>query len=110
MNTKANRSLFDSIFRTQYTEPILNGSSISFTASSTLSTSSTNLKTLLLYIEKIAQKRRKSSTLTNKKDEFTQQSIPLTARLEAGRLTNGSALACRAESSARLGQVGSKPS
>ncbi|CAG8624841.1 14878_t:CDS:2, partial [Gigaspora rosea] len=60
------------IFRTQYTEPILNSSSTSSTASSTLSTSSTNLKTPLLYTEKIAQKKQKSSTLTNKKDEFTQ--------------------------------------
>ncbi|CAG8451077.1 5489_t:CDS:10, partial [Scutellospora calospora] len=60
MNTEANRSIFDSIFRTEYSNLILN---------SLL----TNLEVLLnlIFTEQIVQKKHKTNT-SNKPDEFTQ--------------------------------------
>ncbi|CAG8463628.1 1624_t:CDS:2 [Dentiscutata heterogama] len=60
MNTEANCSIFNNIFRTEYSNLILNSLS-------------TNLEVPLnlIYTEQVAQKKRKTNTPANKPDEFT---------------------------------------
>ncbi|CAG8743974.1 4367_t:CDS:2, partial [Gigaspora rosea] len=60
MNTEVNRAIFNNVFRSEYFAPILNNSSTN---------SETPLN--LSYTEQVAHKRR-TNTLTNRTDEFTQ--------------------------------------
>ncbi|CAG8839678.1 7436_t:CDS:2, partial [Gigaspora margarita] len=60
MNTKVNCTIFNNVFRSEYFAPILNNSS-----------TNSEIPLNLSYTEQVAQKR-KTNTLTNRTDKFTQ--------------------------------------